>query len=106
MSKIFPAIMIIWLLICGSFFLVIHPAQAQVQSQETVNAQNSYILNTISKDIDKLEAQNLDRRITLLEDTIFEVKWFGRTAAVALIGQFYMMLMERRKVRSTDSQEV
>lgn len=97
MKLLFPYVMLFWLVFAGSFFLVVNPA-LRAQSQEVINATQQNGLNVLAQDVAKIHALNIDRRLSLVEDTIFEVKWFGRTAAIALIGQFLIMIQGRRKV--------
>ena len=96
MKRLFPYLMLMWLLFWGGFFMVVNPV-LRAQSQEVVNANQQSELTGLAQDVARLHSLNIDRRLSLLEDTTFEVKWFGRTAAVALVGQFFLMIQNRRK---------
>ena len=97
-TRLLPWLMILWLVGSGVFFMVLRPLLAQ-QSQDAINAQTSGAIQTLQDEVESLRQQRIDARLSILEDTVVEVKWLGRTVAGVLIGQLVLGMQAIRKRR-------
>lgn len=89
------AVMALWIVALGAFFLVVRPSLAQ--TQDTINERNRSAIESLSREVDGLRNLNFDSRLRVLEDTVVEVKWLGRTAASILLGQLLLGILANRK---------
>lgn len=79
-----------------------HIAAALVaaQSQETINATQNLRLDDVSRRVERFEAADVLARVALLESSVAEIKWLTRSAAVAVVGQLVLSIMERRRAKA------
>ena len=82
------------LLIAAALF---HGSRLLAQSQETINERVSIQQFVLEKRVDKLESIEAEARLRGLESDMGEVKWLGRTVALAVIGQLVLAALSMRQ---------
>ena len=85
--------MVGWLVGYGVVFTMDQPDS---QTQDTMNERNRSTVEALRHEVDELTNARLDVRVSVLEDTVTEVKWLGRTAAGILLGQLLLSLASNR----------
>lgn len=97
--NVIRGLLIVYLSCTGVFFVVTNThAQGPGPSNEVLAERIGR--NTAS--IDMLTGQNFDRRVSILEENMSEVKWLGRSVAGTLIVQLVMSWKTSRRRETAD----
>ena len=89
-----------WILGCGVWFVVVKPIAAQQVSQDVLGERVAVLQTTVTA----MQAQRLDARMSVIEDTVVEVKWLGRTVLAALLLQLLARMKDQALKRSQRSE--
>lgn len=81
----------------GVYFVFVVPVMGQ--SQETLNERFTQGLAAHDLAIKALIETKANERLAVLEDTVYEVKWVGRTVAGALLVQLMLQASEFQRRR-------
>lgn len=85
------------MIVIGMYFVCVVPVMGQ--SQEVLNERFSQGIEANEKSIERITSVHVSERLAVLEDTIFEVKWMGRTVAAAVIAQIMLQVYESKRRR-------
>ena len=91
--------LIVFMVCMGGTFTVVRPFQDSVraQSNDTLIDRNRMMITAVDDELSELHDQQLHMRLTLVEESMLEVKWLGRTVATVLLTQLVLMVTSRRK---------
>lgn len=96
---------LVWLVVLSSYFMFVQPAVAQAVptviplEQVVVNERHRLEIERLQRDMDALQKMGVEPRLQLLESTMSEVKWVGRSIAGVLITQLGLYLAGRKRER-------